>query len=202
MFDAACQQLRAWQDHGIAPGLVGVNFSALQFKGSPERDCHVAASLDKWGIAPGAIEIELTETVLMDITQQHNDRFERLRQLGLKIAIDDFGTGYSSLNYLANYPINRVKIAQELVARVDCDSRSAAVVRAAIRLGHELGIEVIAEGVETEGQAQFLLSAGCEHAQGFYFSKPFNAEEATAMLRAGRIKLVRGPLQLVKSTAA
>ena len=84
VFDAACQQLRAWQDHGIAPGLVGVNFSALQFKGSPERDCHVAASLDKWGIAPGAIEIELTETVLMDITQQHNDRFERLRQLGLK----------------------------------------------------------------------------------------------------------------------
>ncbi len=80
------------------------------------------------------IEIELTESVLMDITQQHNDRFERLRQLGIRIAIDDFGTGYSSLSYLANYPINRMKIAQELVFGVDSDSRSATVVRAPIRL--------------------------------------------------------------------
>ena len=202
VLDAACQQLRAWQDQGIAPGLVGVNFSALHFKGSPELDCDVAASLDKWGITPSAIEIELTETVLMDITQQHNERFARLRQLGLRIAIDDFGTGYSSLNYLANYPINRVKIAQELVGGVDTDSRSAAVVRAAIRLGHELGIEVIAEGIETEGQAQFLLAAGCEHAQGFYFSKPVNAEQASTLLRAGRIKPARGSLWLVESTAA
>jgi len=202
VLDAACRQLRTWLDQRIAPQLVGVNFSALHFKGSPELDCDVAASLNRCSIAPQAIEIELTESMLMDITEQHNDRFEKLRQLGLRIAIDDFGTGYSSLNYLANYPINRVKIAQELVAGADSDSRSAAVVRAAIRLGHELGIEVIAEGVETEGQAQFLLSAGCEHAQGFYFSRPVNAEEATALLRAGWIKPIRGPLRLVKSTAA
>jgi len=96
--DAACRQLRVWQDAGLAPALLGVNFSALQLKSSPDLDREVAASLGKWSIAPEMIEIELTESVLMDITQQHNDRFERLGRLGVRIAIDDFGTGYSSLS--------------------------------------------------------------------------------------------------------
>ena len=186
--DDACRQLTSWQEEGIAPRVVGVNFSALHFKGSSDVACDVAGSLNKWGITPGMIEIELTESVLMDITQQHNDRFEQLRRLGVRSAIDHFGTGYSSLSYLANYAINRIKIAQELVFEVDTDSRNAAVVRAAIRLARELGIEVIAEGVETEGQATFLLSAGCEYAQGYLFSKPVSAERATALLRLGRIK--------------
>jgi diguanylate cyclase (GGDEF)-like protein len=202
VFDAACRQLKSWQDAGVAPELVGVNFSALQFKGSADVDRDVGAGLDKWGIEPGKIEIELTESVLMDITQQHSARFERLRQLGVRIAIDDFGTGYSSLSYLAKYPINRVKIAQELVFGVDTDSRSATVVRAAIRLAHELGIEVIAEGVETEGQEKFLLSAGCEHAQGYYFSRPVNAALATELLRRGTIAPVRMLLRLIETTAA
>ena len=120
----------------------------------------------------------------------------------MRIAIDDFGTGYSSLSYLVNYPINRVKIAQELVFGVVTDSRSATVVRAAIRLAHELGIEIIAEGVETEGQEKFLLSAGCEHAQGYFFSRPVNAERATELLRCGRISPVRSPVRLIESTAA
>ncbi len=202
VLDAACRQLRSWLNEGIAPVLVGVNFSALHFKSSTDLDREVAASLAKWAIAPGMIEIELTESVLMDVTQQHNDRFERLRRLGVRIAIDDFGTGYSSLSYLANYPINRVKIAQELVFGVDTDSRSASVVRAAVRLAHELGIEVIAEGVETEGQVVFLLSAGCEHAQGYYFSRPVNAERATALLRLGRVQPGQRTLQLLQPTAA
>jgi diguanylate cyclase (GGDEF)-like protein len=202
VLDDACRQLKSWQKAGIAPTLVGLNFSALHFKGSPDLDFDVGTRLDKWGIAPGMIEIELTESVLMDITQQHNDRFERLRQLGVRIAIDDFGTGYSSLNYLANYPITRVKIAQELVYRVNIDSRCATVVRAAVRLARELDIEVIAEGVETEGQRKFLLSAGCEHGQGFYFSKPVNAERATELLRLGKITPLRRSLPLLATTAA
>jgi predicted signal transduction protein with EAL and GGDEF domain len=202
VLDAACRQLQLWQNEGIAPETVGVNFSALQFKVSADVDRDVAASLDKWGIAPGKIEIELTESVLMEITQQHSDRFERLHRRGVRIAIDDFGTGYSSLNYLANYPINRIKIAQELVFGVDTDSRSATVVRAAIRLAHELDIEIIAEGVETAGQEQFLLSSGCELGQGYYFSRPVNAERATELLRAGRIGPVRKPPRLVEFTAA
>ncbi|MGA7786977.1 MAG: EAL domain-containing protein [Xanthobacteraceae bacterium] len=202
VLDAACRQLRLWRDAGIAPELVGVNFSALHFKGSAELDREVAASFDKWGIPPDRIEIELTESVLMDITQQHDDRFQRLRRLGVRIAVDDFGTGYSSLSYLANYPINRVKIAQELVSGVDTDPRSATVVRAAIRLAHELGIEIIAEGVETEGQEKFLLSSGCEHGQGFYFSRPVDAEQAAALLRSGKITPARRPLRLVENSAA
>jgi EAL domain-containing protein (putative c-di-GMP-specific phosphodiesterase class I) len=138
----------------------------------------------------------------MDITQQHSQRFERLRRLGVRIAIDDFGTGYSSLSYLASYPISRIKIAQELVFGVDTDRRSATVVRAAIRLAHELGIEIIAEGVETEGQKQFLLSAGCEHAQGYYFSRPVKAARAAELLRIGTIKPIHGKLRLVQTTAA
>jgi diguanylate cyclase len=202
VLDNACRQLTSWQEKTIAPRVVGVNFSALHFKGSSDVARDVAGSLNKWGITPGSIEIELTESVLMDITQQHNDRFEQLRQLGVRTAIDDFGNGYSSLSYLANYAIDRIKIAQELVFGVDTDSRNAAVVRAAIRLAHELGIEVIAEGVETEGQAKFLLSAGCEYAQGYLFSKPVSAERATALLRLGRIKPIHRSLGLVETTAA
>jgi diguanylate cyclase (GGDEF)-like protein len=202
VLDAACRQLQLWQNEGIAPETVGVNFSALQFKGSADVDRDVSACLDKWSIAPGKIEIELTESVLMEITQQQSDRFERLRWRGVRIAIDDFGTGYSSLNYLANYPINRIKIAQELVFGVGDASRSATVVRAAIRLAHELGIGIIAEGVETEGQEKFLLSAGCEHGQGYYFSRPVNAGRATELLRARKIDPAGKSLRLVESTAA
>jgi len=191
VLDAACRQLKDWQDQGVAPQLIGVNVSALHFKGASELDSDVAASIATWKLPPKMLEIELTESVLMDVTQQHSDQFARLRQLGVRIAIDDFGTGYSSLSYLANYPINRVKIAQELVSGVDSHCANAAVVRAAIRLSHELGIEVIAEGVETEEQAKFLLAAGCEQGQGFYFGKPVDAQQTTALLRAGRIKPAR-----------
>jgi diguanylate cyclase (GGDEF)-like protein len=202
VLDAACRQLRLWRDAGVAPDLVGVNVSALDFKGSTELDQLVSASLDKWGVPAGMIEIELTESVLMDVTQQHHARFQHLRQLGVRIAVDDFGTGYSSLSYLANYPINRVKIARQLMSGVDTESRSAAVVRAAIRLAHELSIEIVAEGIETEGQATFLLSAGCEYGQGLYFSEPVNAEQATALLRLGTIRPDRKALHLVETHAA
>jgi diguanylate cyclase (GGDEF)-like protein len=202
VLDAACQQLQQWQNDGIAPETVGVNFSALQFKGSADINRGVAECLDRWDIAPDKIEVELTESVLMDITRQDSASFRRLRQLGVRIAIDDFGTGYSSLSYLAKYPINRVKIAQELMFGVDTDSRSATVVRAAVRLASELDIEIIAEGVETRGQEEFLLSAGCEHAQGYYFSRPVTAESATVLLRSGTIRPVRKPLRVVSPTAA
>lgn len=129
-------------------------------------------------------------------------RQNRLRQLGMRIAVDDFGTGYSSLSDLANYPISRVKITQELVSGVEADSRCATVVRAAIRLAHELGIDIIAEGIETEGQRGLLLAAGCEHGQGFYFSRPVDAAKVTELLRAGKIALARRPLRLVENPAA
>jgi diguanylate cyclase (GGDEF)-like protein len=187
-FNEACRQLKLWQEQDIAPKLVAVNFSAFQFKAVSDLEREISASLEHWDIAPEMMEMELTESVLMEVTQQHSESLQRFRRLGLQIAIDDFGTGFSSLTYLTNYPVNRLKIAQELVFRVTDDARNATVVRAAIRLAAELGIEVIAEGVETSAQAEFLLSAGCEHAQGYYFSRPLNAPRVTELLRLGTIQ--------------
>jgi diguanylate cyclase (GGDEF)-like protein len=189
VFEEGCRQLKRWCDQGIAPDILAVNVSGVQFKRASDLPLEIAASLARWGIKPGNIEVELTETVLMDITKKHGDTFERLGQLGVRTAIDDFGTGYSSLKYLTIYPVNRLKIAQELIFRVTTDSRNATVVRAAIRLAKELGIEVIAEGVETEAQASFLLSAGCAYAQGYYFSRPVNAARATELLQHGKIEV-------------
>jgi diguanylate cyclase (GGDEF)-like protein len=188
VFEEGCRQLKLWRDHGIAPELLSANVSGVQFKRASDLALEIAGSLARWDIEPGNIEVELTETVLMEITRKHGDTLERLQRLGVRIAIDDFGTDYSSLKYLMIYPVNRLKLAQELVFRVTTDSRYATVVRAAIRLAQELGIEVIAEGVETEAQADFLLSAGCAFAQGYYFSQPVNTERATELLRQGKIE--------------
>jgi diguanylate cyclase (GGDEF)-like protein len=202
VFDEACRQFKQWHDQGIAPQVLAVNVSGVQLKRATDLEDDIAASLARWGIKSGDIEVELTETVLMEVTQKHGDALERLRQLGVRIAIDDFGTGYSSLKYLTIYPVNRLKIAQELVFRVTSDARNATVVRAAIRLAQELGIEVIAEGVETEAQANFLISAGCAYAQGYYFSRPVNAERATELLRQGKIEFRRMPTPRLDVTAA
>lgn len=187
IFDEACRQMNAWQGEGVAPQVLAVNISGIQLK-SAELGREVEASIAKWGVSPGDIELEVTESVLMEATQRHGAILENLRAMGLRIAIDDFGTGYSSLKYLTTYPVNRLKLAQEFVFRVTLDYRNAAVVRAAIRLAHELGIDVIAEGVETEAQMRFLIGAGCEEAQGYLFSRPVPGEQMTAILRKGHIE--------------
>ena len=185
VLEEACRQRAAWQRMGLAPGVVAVNFSAVQLKTHANLERFIAATLARWQVEPADIEIELTESVLMDVSRQHGDIIESLRQLGIRTAIDDFGTGYSSLSYLTAYPVSRVKIAQELVAGVISDTRSATVVRAAVRLAKELGIGCIAEGVETQAQADFLAASGCEAAQGYLFSPPVSAEEMTLRLRHG-----------------
>jgi diguanylate cyclase (GGDEF)-like protein len=201
VFEEACRQLKRWRDQGIAPQVLAVNVSGVQFKRATDLELDIAASLARWNIEAGDIEVELTETVLMEITQKQDDALKRLQQLGVRIAIDDFGTGYSSLKYLTIYPVNRLKIAQELIFRVTTDSRNATVVRAAIRLAQELGIEVLAEGVETKAQADFLLSAGCPYAQGYYFSRPVNAERATELLQQGKIEFTTVPTPRLGLTA-
>ena len=202
VFEESCRQLKAWQAEGVAPQVLSVNVSGVQFKGASELEREVEASLTRWGINPSNFELELTESVLMEATQRHSNTLENLRQLGIKISIDDFGTGYSSLKYLTQYPVNRLKLAQEFVFRVTVDYRNAAVVRAAIRLANELGLEVIAEGVETEAQVRFLMGAGCEQAQGYYFSRPVPVLKATELLRAGRIEPRADPLRRLASSAA
>ena len=187
VFDEACRQTRVWQDEGIDVPPVAVNVSAIQCK-RPELEQDILASLTRWRIAPGRIELELTESVLMEATQHHRDIIARLRALGLRLAIDDFGTGYSSLNYLTNFPVDRIKIAQELIFKCTTETRYAAVVRAAIHLAEELDTEVLAEGVENAEHAQFLSSAGCKFAQGYFFSRPVNAAQATTLLRGRFIR--------------
>jgi EAL domain-containing protein (putative c-di-GMP-specific phosphodiesterase class I) len=200
VIDEACRQLRLWRDQNILAPLVSVNVSALQLRTGCDLARDVSSSLVRWGIAPTDLEIELTESVLMEAAQRHSKNLEQLRQLGVRIAIDDFGTGYSSFGYLATYPVTRLKIAQELVFPVTTDSRSAAVVRAAIDLGNALGIEVIAEGVETGAHARFLATAGCGQAQGYYFSRPLNAPRATELLRFPG--LAGAPVAVLNGTAA
>jgi diguanylate cyclase (GGDEF)-like protein len=200
VIDEACRQLRLWRDQKILAPLVSVNVSALQLRDGCDLARDVNSSLARWGIAPTDLEIELTESVLMEAAQRRNKSLEQLRQLGVRIAIDDFGTGYSSFGYLATYPVTRLKIAQELVFPATTDSRSAAVVRAAIDLGNALGIEVIVEGVETDAHARFLATAGCDQAQGYHFSRPLNAACATELLRDR--SLAGAPMVVSHGTAA
>jgi diguanylate cyclase (GGDEF)-like protein len=183
VFEEACRQYHVWRTDGVAPNLLAVNFSATQFKAGADLEHDIAACLKRWAIAPECIEIELTESVLMHVSEQHGDILERMRRSGLHIALDDFGTGYSSLSYLTTYPVNRLKIAQQLVFGVTTERRSATVVRAAIRLARDLNIDLIAEGVENADQAKFLLSAGCRQAQGYHFGRPMDAASATEFLR-------------------
>jgi len=202
VFNESCRQLKLWQAEGVAPPVLSINVSGVQFKSAAELAREVEESLTRWDLKPGDLELELTESVLMEATQRHSNTLEKLRQLGTKIAIDDFGTGYSSLKYLTTYPVNRLKLAPEFVFRVTVDYRNAAVVRAAIRLANELGLDVIAEGVETEAQVRFLMSAGCEQAQGYYFSRPVTAPKANELLRAGRIEPSSGATRRLTSSAA
>jgi EAL domain-containing protein (putative c-di-GMP-specific phosphodiesterase class I) len=130
----------------------------------------------------------LTETVLMDASRTHSDMLQRLRQSGVTIAIDDFGTGYSSLDYLHRFPSNRIKIAQSFVQNLETAPGDAAIVRATIGLARELGIDVIAEGVETAGQASLLKRWGCGEVQGFHFARPLGVPDATTALRAGEVR--------------
>jgi diguanylate cyclase (GGDEF)-like protein len=191
VIDRACRQMRTWADLGLSPGVMSVNVSGSQFKAGYDMENFVRSVISKWEIAPTALELELTESILMEVTQQHSESLQRLREFGVKIAIDDFGTGYSSLNYLTSFPISRLKIAQELVFGVCTELRNATVVRAAVRLADELGIECLAEGVETAEQASLLMEAGCRLAQGYHFSKPLNVEAMTALLAEKSVRLGR-----------
>jgi diguanylate cyclase (GGDEF)-like protein len=188
VFEEACRQFTIWRAEGIAPETLAVNLSAIQCKQS-NLETDFREIMTRYSVGPGVIEVELTESVLMETNLHQKDRIEQLKSLGLKIAIDDFGTGYSSLNYLAAYPVDRLKIAQELMLGVTVDIRHDLVVKAAVRLAHELGIEVIAEGVETEAQARFLVAAECKYAQGYFFGRPLPVDAATTLLRQGRVNL-------------
>jgi diguanylate cyclase (GGDEF)-like protein len=186
----ACRQMKKWQDAGVAPPLIAVNLSALQFKTPRELEKDINAILAETGVPPHKVELELTESVLMDASREHSDVLLRLREAGFRIAIDDFGTGYSSLDYLRRFPVDRIKIAQQFMLD-PTEGAGDAIIRAAIALAHELKLDVIVEGVETARQLQRVKACGGSEVQGYYFSKPVRSGAMTVLLKKGVIAPVR-----------
>jgi EAL domain-containing protein (putative c-di-GMP-specific phosphodiesterase class I) len=179
--------MRQWVNLGIAPPIIAVNLSGLQFKNPQQLEADISSILAATGLPPDHLELELTESVLMDASREHNDVLIRLRKSGIHIAIDDFGNGYSSLNYLSRFPVDRIKIAQNFIIDLPTKPRNAMIVKAATQLAHELGLLVVVEGLETAAQLELIRSWGCRQVQGFYFSKPLTVSDMTIALRAGKM---------------
>jgi diguanylate cyclase (GGDEF)-like protein/PAS domain S-box-containing protein len=170
----ACAQNKAWQDAGLTPLRLSVNFSARQFQQATFID-DVAHILKETNLDPRWLELELTESSIMKEPEVAIEKLHELKLMGIKVAIDDFGTGYSSLNYLKRFPIDTLKIDKTFVSDVCKDPHDTAIVRAIINLGHALDLSVIAEGVETKEQLQYLSALECDVVQGFLFSKALHA---------------------------
>ncbi len=187
----ACEQSRRWSEEGFAPIQMAVNLSAKQFQQQDLPDV-VAAILKETGMNPEYLELEITETILMQNLETTIDQLVRLMALGVKISIDDFGTGYSSLNYLKRFPLHALKIDRSFVKDIGEDSDESSIVSAIISLAHNLSLEVVAEGVETQGQLEFLRSQQCDRFQGFLMSTPVPAENIQQMLEQGRLSAYMG----------
>jgi EAL domain-containing protein (putative c-di-GMP-specific phosphodiesterase class I) len=165
----ACRQARAWQDAGLPPMSLAVNISAVELRA---RDfvAGVRTILTETGIEPRCLELELTETFLMQDLESTAGVLRALKDMGVQLALDDFGTGYSSLSYLKRFPIDTLKIDRSFVRDLTTDADDASIVNAVISMGKSLHMQVVAEGVETREQLAFLKRQGCPEGQGYYFS--------------------------------
>jgi EAL domain-containing protein (putative c-di-GMP-specific phosphodiesterase class I) len=179
----AAQQMKSWMDSGLAPMTIAVNLSAVQFR-HPNLPELVTQILDSVKLPPQYLELELTEGVAMHDPLGAIAVMDSLHERGIRMSIDDFGTGYSSLSYLKRFKVYKLKIDQSFVRDITDDPEDKAIVSAIISLAGSLGLQTIAEGVETEGQLAFLREQGCKEVQGYYFSKPLPAEQFEAFVRA------------------
>ena len=181
----ACEQVKTWQTQGLGYLRVSVNLSARQFN---QRDLtqSIADILRDTGLDPHYLEIELTESMVMTDVDHTVGILRDLKALGVQVSIDDFGTGYSSLSYLKRFPIDVLKIDQSFVRDITLDPDDAAIVTSIISLAHNLRLNVIAEGVETEAQLQYLQRHGCDEIQGYYFSRPVPASAFAQLIRDGK----------------
>jgi EAL domain-containing protein (putative c-di-GMP-specific phosphodiesterase class I) len=182
--------------------VVAVRIGAGQLKAAADLAGDINATLAECGVATPSIELELTETVLMQATQKYQATLDRLRDFGFRLAVDDFGSGYSSLCVLADYPVSRLKIASGLVAGIVRSDRSAAVVSATVQLAQQLGVEVLADGVDSQAQATFLLAAGCTQGQGLLFGAPLSANDAALLLKRASRDAAATTQSSFKSSAA
>jgi len=181
----ACRQARIWRDAGMAPQRISIKVTALQFRDSMAFEADIAAALAATGTPPDMLELELTDLMLMQVSREHGQILERLRNAGVTIAVGDFGTGYSSLEYLQRFPRNRIKIASNSISKIDSLPGDAMIVKASIGLARDLGIRVVAAGVDTQGQFDLLKRWGCSVVQGNHLARPLGAEAATQLLRKG-----------------
>ncbi len=178
----ACAQNKAWQDAGLPPLRMAVNLSISHFK-REDLAKMLAQVLEKTGLHPSYLELELTESIGMENVERAITKLQELKALGVKLSIDDFGTGYSSLSYLKRFPIDTLKIDQSFVQHIPTNPNDTAITTAIIAMAHSLNLKVIAEGVETEEQLTFLRPYRCDEMQGFLFSKPMPAEEFIQFFR-------------------
>lgn len=179
----ACREMKSWQDKGLSPIRIAVNVSTRQLR---RRDfCNtVAGALAESGLPAEYLELEITESSVMENPEESIEILQQIQRMGVTLAIDDFGTGYSSLAYLKRFPIDHLKIDRSFVTDIETDLNDRAIALGTIALAHSLGLNVIAEGVETSDQLELLRSNGCDEVQGYFFSKPLNSAAAFAFLHA------------------
>lgn len=175
VLEMACDQIKHWQELGLPEMVVAVNLSPAQFS-ETELVEKIMATLNRKGVRPDLIELEITENTLMETGPEVVERLKQLHDIGIKLAIDDFGTGYSSLSYLKKFPVHKLKIDRAFVTDVTHNKDDASIARSIIHLGQAMNLEIIAEGVETEEQLKFLQNEGCQQVQGFLFAKPMTAD--------------------------
>jgi len=177
----ACRQSKIWHDAGWDALQMSVNISSRQFNNTEFIDV-LHSTLDRTGVNPECLELELTESMLMRQASSVVTALKSLNELGVRFAIDDFGTGYSSLSYLRRFPIETIKIDRSFIRDITDDPDDAAITRAIVVMAQNLSLKVIAEGVETEKQLAFLKENDCHLIQGFYYSPPVPVEDMTALL--------------------
>jgi EAL domain-containing protein (putative c-di-GMP-specific phosphodiesterase class I) len=177
----ACRQVRAWHNAGLMPMRLAVNISAVELR-NKDFVAGVRSILTETDLEPHYVELELTETGLLQDSKSTAVVLQALNDLGVGLALDDFGTGYSSLSYLKRFPIDTLKIDQSFVRDMTTDADDASIVSAVISMGRSLHMQVVAEGVETQEQLAFLREQSCHYGQGYYFSQPLVAQEITQLL--------------------
>lgn len=182
VLQSACRQLRAWRDSGLPPARIAVNLSARQFA-HDELLSDIAVALRRSGLSPDMLELEITESAVMDNPGHAIRILNELKAMGIHISMDDFGTGYSSLANLKRFPIGSVKIDRSFTREIPQDGNDAAITCAIIAMAHALNLKVVAEGVENDDQLAFLREQHCDEIQGYYFSRPMSAEALEIFMR-------------------
>ena len=186
--EEACRQIREWLDRGLVPPRVSVNLSAIQIyeENIPDK---ISDLLTRFRVPANLLELEIVEGVLVKDLAKTTQKLNRVRAQGVNISIDDYGTGYSSLSYVKEFPVDTLKIDRCFITEIESNAADRAIVESTILLAHSLGMEVIAEGVETQSQLNVLQQLRCDHIQGYLYSRPLNAAAFAALLRQPAARL-------------